>query len=185
MPTLEEQVASLYADYPIQPYISPERDLVGWLDAVRIGKEKLVPRRNLELTAEGLTAGDIILLWRVGFGTFTTESWFPKYFEYTYGIDGESRLQVLIHQGYVRQETALESLDHVTMPFLKSLLKEKGVKGLSKLKRVDVEAVMLEQFTEESLASTFSVRGYALTTLGEQVLESHAAIVERHPKKQF
>ena len=28
-----------------------------------------------------------MLLWRIQFGTFTTETWFTKYFEYTYGID--------------------------------------------------------------------------------------------------
>ena len=41
----------------------------------------------MELLTDDLLAGDIILLWRINFGTFTTETWFPKYFEYTYGID--------------------------------------------------------------------------------------------------
>ena len=41
----------------------------------------------MELLTDDLLAGDIMLLWRIQFGTFTTETWFTKYFEYTYGID--------------------------------------------------------------------------------------------------
>ena len=45
----------------------------------------------MELLTDDLLAGDIILLWRIQFGTFTTETWFPKYFEYTYGIDAPNQ----------------------------------------------------------------------------------------------
>ena len=61
-----------------------------------MSSSKLVPKWVLEVLDEvelsggrvfEVTAGDIILLWRVGFDTFTTQSWFPKYLEHAYGID--------------------------------------------------------------------------------------------------
>ena len=57
-----------------------------------MSSSKLIPKWVLEVLDEiklsggrvfEVTASDIILLWRVGFDTFTTQSWFPKYFEYT------------------------------------------------------------------------------------------------------
>jgi len=65
----------MYEDYTIKPYISPDRDPNEVV--------KPVPKRNMEPLADGLLAGDIILLWRINFGTFTNETWYPKYFEYT------------------------------------------------------------------------------------------------------
>ena len=70
------------------------RQNVTWRRGLRRSgsSSKLVPKWVLEVLDEvelsggrvfEVTAGDIILLWRVGFDTFTTQSWFPKYFEYT------------------------------------------------------------------------------------------------------
>ena len=81
MTTISDILEKFYADHEVKPYISPERDLEAWLL-----DPKPVSKRNMELLRDGLLAGDIILLWRIHFGTFTTETWFPKYFEYTYGI---------------------------------------------------------------------------------------------------
>jgi len=61
----------LYQDYQVNPFISPECDLDAWLL-----NPKPVPKRNMELLEDNLLADDIILLWRIYFGTFTTESWF-------------------------------------------------------------------------------------------------------------
>ena len=58
---------TFYKDHKVKPLISPERDLDTWL---------LNPKRNMELLTDDLLAGDIILLWRIQFGTFTTETWF-------------------------------------------------------------------------------------------------------------
>src|SRR5690625_1250243 len=76
-----QEVFSLYEDYPEVPYLSPTRDLDKWLRAVKIGSEKLVPKRNMVRFEEDILPGHLILLWRIQFGTFTTESVFPKYFE--------------------------------------------------------------------------------------------------------
>jgi len=88
-----------------------------------VSSSKLVPKWVLEMLDEvelfggrvfEVTAGDIILLWRVGFDTFTTQSWFPKYFEYTYGIDAAFDLRMLVEAGFVEVESAADSLDLVT-----------------------------------------------------------------------
>ena len=58
-----------YKDYQVKIFITPERDLDAWLL-----NPKSVPKRNMDLWADDLLAGDIILLWRIQFGTFTTET---------------------------------------------------------------------------------------------------------------
>ena len=60
---------TFYKDHKVKPLISPERDLDTWLQ-----NPKPVPERNMDLLADDLLAGDIILLWRIQFGTFTTET---------------------------------------------------------------------------------------------------------------
>ena len=64
----------------------------------------------MELLADNLLAGDIILIWRINFATFTTESWFPKYFEYTYGIDAPKHLEKLVEKGYSTSKQPLTRL---------------------------------------------------------------------------
>lgn len=93
-----EQVAAvehLYRNHRSLPYISPERNLAAWLEEVGVSSSKLVPKWVLEVLDEvelsggrvfEVTVGNIILLWSVGFDTFTTQSWFPKYFEYPTGL---------------------------------------------------------------------------------------------------
>ena len=139
----------------------------------------------MELLADDLLAGDIILLWRIQFGTFTTETRFPKYFEYTYGIDAPKHLKTLVEKGYTVIETAFDSLDHLNSTMKKNILKKKGVTGLSKMKASDLNQALHEHFSEEELASHFSIRGYKLTPKGEQALKDHQAIIDRHPKKNL
>ena len=56
---------TIYKDYPVKPYISPNSDMEA---------PKPVPKRKMELLEDNLLADDITLLWRVQFGTFTTET---------------------------------------------------------------------------------------------------------------
>ncbi|HHD9016297.1 TPA: hypothetical protein ACOYTJ_000705 [Streptococcus pneumoniae] len=58
-----------YKEHQVKPFISPERDL-----DTRLLSPKPVPKRNMDLLADDSLAGDIILLWRIQFGTFTTET---------------------------------------------------------------------------------------------------------------
>ena len=121
----------------------------------------------MELLADNLLAGDIILLWRINFGTFTTETWFPKYFEYTYGSDVPKHLEALVEKGYALVETAFDSLDHLNSTLKKNILKKKGVTGLSKMKATDLNQALHDHFSKEELTVHFSIRGYRLTPKGE------------------
>ena len=173
-------IEKIYKDHPVKPFISPERDLNAW-----ILNPKPVPKRNMELLEDNLLAGDIILLWSINFGTFTTESWFPKYFEYTYGIDAPKHLKTLVEKGYALVETSFDSLDHLNSTMKKNILKSKGITGLSKMRAADLDQALHDHFSEEELASHFSIRGYKLTPKGEQALKDHQAIIDRHPKKNL
>ncbi len=177
---MTKKIKELYATYPNQPYISSERHLEE--DDSHL---KPVPRRNMESLDDNLLAGDIILLWRVAFGTFTTESVFPKYLEFTYGINGKKHLESLLDKSYIYLETAFGSLTLITSSHKKTLLKSKGITGLSKLKRSELDLVLKETVTEEELAAFFSARVYGLTAKGKETLALHQAIVDRHPKKKF
>ena len=66
---MNTSLEKIYKDHQAKPYISPDRDIETWLL-----NPKPVPKRNMELLADDLLAGDIILLWRINFGTFTTET---------------------------------------------------------------------------------------------------------------
>ena len=61
---MNTSLEKIYKDHQVKPYISPNRDIETWLLNL-----KPVPKRNMDLLA-----GDIILLWRIQFGTFTTET---------------------------------------------------------------------------------------------------------------
>ena len=178
--TISEILEKFYADHEMKPYISPERDLEAWLL-----DPKPVSKRNMELLHDVLVAGDIILLWRINFGTFTTETWFPKYFEYTYGIHAPEHVKVLVDKGYAYIESAFDSLDHINATMKKAILKKKGVAGLSKMKAADLNQALADHFTEEELAQQFTVRGYQLMDKGKQALKEHQAIIDRHPKQNL
>lgn len=79
----------------------------------------------MKLLTDVLLAGYIILLWRIQFGTFTTETWFPKYFEYTYSIDAPKHLKTLLEKGYTLVETVFDSLDHLNTTMKENILKSK------------------------------------------------------------
>ena len=98
---------ALYDDFEVKPYISPERDLA-------TEDFKPVPRKNMELLADDLLAGDIILLWRIRFGSFANDTVYSKYFEYLYGINGPAHMQTLLEKGYAYEESAFDSLDHLS-----------------------------------------------------------------------
>lgn len=146
---------------------------------------KPVPKINILTLKDNLLAGDIILLWRIGFGTFTTETWFPKYFEYIYGINAPENLKKLKDKGYVEIESAFSSLNHINSAIKKNILKQKGVKGLSKLKAADLDKALEDNFSEEELSILFSMRGYNLTPKGETALLNNQDVIDRHPKKNI
>ncbi|HEM6081884.1 TPA: hypothetical protein U2C13_000231 [Streptococcus suis] len=178
--SIEKRIEEMYKDHEVKPYISPERDLAAWLL-----EAKPVPKRNMIRLEEGLLAGDIILLWRVNFGTFTTTTPYSNYFEYIYGINGPAHMEKLLADGYVYLESAFDSLDHITSTAKKNILKAEGMTGLSKMKAADLDTALKEHLTEEKLAPYFAVRGYALTEKGRAALENHPEVIDKHPKKKM
>ncbi|WP_212768357.1 hypothetical protein, partial [Larkinella sp. C7] len=74
-----------------------------------------------------------------------------KYFYTTYGIDAQKELDWLIEAGYVRLMTAQESLQYLRAGQIKDFLKSKEVKGLSKMKRADLDQSMAQVYSEAGL----------------------------------
>ena len=70
-----------------------------------------------------LLAGDIILLWRIHFGTFTTETWFPKYFEYTLWNSCVGTLEDFSGEGLCLYRIRFDSLDHINATMKKPFSK--------------------------------------------------------------
>lgn len=62
----------------------------------------------------------------------------------------ELHLTDLIAGGYAVIERAFESLDHLSAQLLKAFLKEKGVKGLSKMKQADVDEALASIFQRKN-----------------------------------
>ena len=190
-----EQVAAvehLYRNHRSLPYISPERDLAAWLEEVELSSSKLVPKWALEPVANielyggylfEVTAGDIILLWRISFSTFTTQSWFPKYFEHTYGIDAAFDLRMLVEAGLVEIGSAAGSLDLVTTPALRKALKDAGVNGLSGATKADLMRLAREHLSPAQFEEVVPIRSYKLTTVGRALLDAHPEVVAKHSKK--
>lgn len=181
----EQALKEIYAGYPELPYISPDRNLEEWIQGIKIGNQSKVPKRNMVRNSEDLLAGDIILLWRISHDSFTNETGFHKYFEYDYGINGQTSLLNLIDQGYAYEASALESLDLITAATLKNLLKAKNVKAYSSMNKAQTIQAILANFTEEELAKYFSLRAIYLTEKGKKSLEDNQKVIDKHPKKKF
>ncbi|CZQ92060.1 hypothetical protein [Trichococcus ilyis] len=179
------EIFELYKEHAEVPYISDKRDKESWLNAVHIGSEQLVPKRNMIRFEEDILPGHLILLWRIQFGTFTSESVYPKYFEYNYGINGPQALAEVMEKGYAVELSAADSLDHLNAASLKAILKHYGVAGYSKMKKPELMALAKQELSEEQLDSQVAVRGYRITPAGEAVLAKHPEVVDRHPKKNY
>lgn len=167
----------IYKNHAEMPYIAPkyEKELL----------HKPIPKRNMERTGEELLPGHIILLWRIQFGTYTNQSSPHKYFYTTYGIDPVKELDFLIKEQYVQMDGAFESVKHLPARQVKEFLQEKGLKGLSKYKRSDLDDLLEKEYCEIELASCFELRGYSLLPKGEKVLSKHPEIVAKRPQKSF
>ena len=100
-------------------------------------------------------------------------------------MDIPKHVDRLVEKGYSIIETAFDSLYHLNATMKKSILKKKGVTGLSKMKATELNQALHDHFSEEELANRFSIRGYKLTPKGEQALKDHQVIIDLHPKKNL
>ncbi|MGT2887430.1 hypothetical protein N1495_05765 [Streptococcus didelphis] len=173
MKTLKE----IYENHSEMPYIHPkyEKELM----------RKPIAKRNMIRTDEGLLPGHLIMLWRINFGTYSTASPHHKYFYTTYGIHAEQELQWLINNHYVQVDSPFTSMKELAAPQLKEFLKEKGVQGLSKMKRSDLEGAILEHYSEEEFGSLFEVRSYSLLEKGITALKKYPEVIDKHPQKKY
>lgn len=177
------QFKALYANHEELPYISKKRSFNKWYRQAVNNASKRVPKRHMIRTDEGLLPGDILLLWRISLHTFTTQSSFPKYFEFDYGINAPDHLKQLEEEGYIYQQTATESLEYLNMGNLRTILATKDVKAPSSLKRADLDELVLKHFSEEELAHYVDTRGFRLTDKGQTTLDNNPEPVDKHPKK--
>jgi len=175
-----EKVREIYINHNELPYISPERNLEQWLKKANITSSEKVPKRNMERTEEGLLPGDIILLWRISLGTYTTLPDFPKYFEYDYGINAPLHLEQLVKEGYAYLQSPKESLPLINKADLKIILAEKELKAPTKFKKDELVEYVKNQFTEDELELLVDVRGYRLTEKGEKALKNNSFVVDKH-----
>lgn len=188
VPQTEAQLAkarAYYQDYPEMPFISKHRDLTLWLKKVAVDGSYLVPKRNMERLAGDVLPGDIIVLWRVQFGTLTNESIMPQYFEYNYGIDAYQALADLIAKGHVRVQNSYENLELHPATALKAILKAKNIKVPTGTKKAGLVDLVKANFSEAELEQHLHVKGYQITKSGEQLLKTHTQIVDKHPKKKY
>lgn len=174
---MEKTIKEVYQDHEEMPYIAPEFEV----ELLR----KPIAKRQMIRTTEGFLPGHIIMLWRISFGTYLTNSSHHKYFYTTYGIDAVKELDYLIAEGYVQIDSAFDSLKHLPAGIIKDFLKAKDVKGLSKMKRDEIDQQMLASYTEDDLSKLFDLRGYSLTLKGIELLNAHPEIVDKHPQKKF
>lgn len=180
-----KQVRAYYKDYPEQPFISSYRDLDLWLSEVDMDRSLLVPKKNMQRGYGNVLPGDVIALWRVQFGTLNNESIMPQYFEFNYGIDAKASVQEMINKGYIRVLTNYENLDKHRVTELKTTLKYKGVKIASGIKKDGIIALVKDNFSEDELEEHLHIKGYALTSAGEEVLTQNPEVVDKHPKKKY
>lgn len=180
-----KEIFTLYKNHEEVPYISPKRNLKEWLDLVSISSESLVPKRNMMRFKEDILPGHLILLWRIQFGTFTTSSGYPKYFEYDYGINAEQALKEVIEKGYANQLSAMDSLPYLNAAQLKAVLKQFGLKGYSKLNKEGLMEMTQAELTEDQISPYFTIRGYKITPAGTEILANYPEVVDRHPKKKY
>ncbi|MFA9413425.1 MULTISPECIES: hypothetical protein [unclassified Streptococcus] len=170
-------ITTIYANHAEYPRVPDQ-----YLDEILA---KPIAKLQMVRTSEGLLPGHIILLWRIQFGSYLTTSQPHKYFATTYGIDAEHDLVWLIEEGYVFIEGARDALRHQPITQLKAWLKDKGISGLSKMKRADLDKAVLTHFSDQELEQYCQERAYLLTEKGLSTLANHPEIVAKHPQKKF
>lgn len=171
----------IYKDYPNQPYISFERDLNEWENYPEKYPYGIVAKQQMVLLEEGLYPGDIVMLWRINFNNITTETIMPQYFEYRYGIDPQESIQRLIDKGYCQLSDAKGSLDLLSVPVLKRILKNNylAVTG----KKADLLDRINVALTEDVLEEQFTLRRYLINDTGKKLLNKYDHIIQQHGPK--
>ncbi len=172
----------LYQDYSEHPYISPTRNIALWIKHPEKFPYGVVPKKNMIRLVEGILPGELILLWRIHFNTFTTESIIPEYFEYRYGINSITSLDSLLEKGLIRLQNATQSVDLLPLSQLRPLLKKYNLPLQGN--KPELLTTLLSTLSEETLKQEFSIRRYEITSSGLTILNNHPEIIQRHGAKK-
>lgn len=173
----------LYKDYPNQPYISPERDVALWEKHPEKFPYSKVERKQMIKTEEGLFPGDIVMLWRIGFDNFTNESVIPNYFEYRYGVDYVESIERLTERNYIQLLDAANTIDLISAPIIKNILKEHNLKVTGK--KQELVDRLLSELSVEALEKSFETRRYRITETGKEILVKYDDVIQKHGPKQL
>lgn len=180
---MKKVISKVYKDYPEQPYISENRDLEAWENYPEKFPYAKVEERQMQRLEENLLPGDIIMLWRIGFGNFTNESVIPAYFEYRYGVNDEESKQRLVDGKYMYLGSVLESLDLLNSPTLKRLLREEGLSLAGN--KSEILKRVIDEIDEETLKQKITMRVYVITETGQALLDKYGDIILRHGPKSM
>lgn len=172
----------MYKDYPEQPYISPERNLKLWEEEPENFPYNKVEKKQMIRLSEGILPGHLIMLWRVHFNTFNTESIIPEYFEYRYGVDSHEAINILLEKGYIEKLNAKASLDALNIKKLKKILESNGLSTQGK--KEDLMKRIQGSLSEEIVSQAFRLRKYKITLEGKTTLNNHSDIIKRHGTKK-
>lgn len=92
---------TFYADYPVVPYISPDRPKDWMQKATAFPKQNIIPKNVMKPYADGLLPGHVYMLYWLK--KYTNKK-IPSYFEYKYGVDFEREVVFLQENGYLDGE---------------------------------------------------------------------------------
>ncbi|MYL38743.1 SAP domain-containing protein [Halobacillus litoralis] len=158
---------------------SPRQDVSPKLQRFRERLEQTKDRKELSAIklSNGLLSGEVILIdWISG---KHRNVFFPRYYSETYGIDAERSLEKLFKEGYVTEGSPLYSLEALTVPKLKELLKSKQLKVGGK--KADLIARITEKFSEAEVEAIVGDNPVMLITAkGEATLKAFYYIVPAH-----
>jgi hypothetical protein len=145
------------------------------LEIVDHSKPEIDPIYTKKLS-NGMFPGEIVLLdWIEG---KTVDANFPGYFEYNYGINAKNSAFKLVHEGYMKYATPIESLPSLKVTQLKEMLKTKKLK-VSGNKKELVERIQ-ENFSFEEVSNHIESALLKLTQKGEEVFKEFYYIVPAH-----
>lgn len=172
------------ADQPIpeeeQQYYRPE----SYYQRGRLDGKPIVTFEQRKATAypskRGLYPAEILLLAYCEYGTYPNpKSGYPGFWWFEYGIRNVgAMLSSLKQRGFIQYVSAVQSLPRLTIPQLKELLSEFGLKAQGR--KTDLIETLCANVSSEDLEMAVKERKYTLTPLGKIELEENAYIPYMH-----
>ena len=139
---------------------------------IRKQQSASIPSKN------GLRPHEILLL-SFAPRLFVGQKDFPQYWYYKYAVnDPAALLKSLELRGFIRDGTATESLNNLTIPELKSILLENNLKTTGK--KADLVSRLADNVAPEIIEKKVVHRRYVLTELGKEELSENEYVMYLH-----